>query len=443
MIPRYTRTEMAKIWEPENKYKIWLEIEIKACEAFNKLGIVPDYALKKIKEKAKFDIKRIDEIEKKVKHDVIAFLTCVGEYIGEESRYLHFGMTSSDVLDTAFALQLKQAGNLLLEDITQLMAVLKDKAFEYKNTPIIGRSHGVHAEPTTFGLKMAIFYEEMKRNRERLVNAIENISYGQISGAVGNFANINPFVEEYVCSALGLKPEPISTQIIQRDRHAQFFSTLAIIASTIEQLATEIRHLQRTEVREAEEYFTEGQKGSSAMPHKRNPIISENLTGLARIVRSYVMPALENIALWHERDISHSSVERIIGPDATIALDYMLYRATELVKNLIVYPENMQKNLDITGGLIYSQRLLLMLADSGISREEAYELVQKNAMKAWKENLNFKELIKNDKKIKKYLTDEDIERAFDISYYTKNVDYIFSRVFNNETPDVNMKKRKK
>lgn len=443
MIPRYTRTEMAKIWEPENKYKIWLEIEIKACEAFNKLGIVPDYALKKIKEKAKFDIKRIDEIEKKVKHDVIAFLTCVGEYIGEESRYLHFGMTSSDVLDTAFALQLKQAGNLLLEDITQLMAVLKDKAFEYKNTPIIGRSHGVHAEPTTFGLKMAIFYEEMKRNRERLVNAIENISYGQISGAVGNFANINPFVEEYVCSALGLKPEPISTQIIQRDRHAQFFSTLAIIASTIEQLATEIRHLQRTEVREAEEYFTEGQKGSSAMPHKRNPIISENLTGLARIVRSYVMPALENIALWHERDISHSSVERIIGPDATIALDYMLYRATELVKNLIVYPENMQKNLDITGGLIYSQRLLLMLADSGISREEAYELVQKNAMKAWKENLNFKELIKNDKKIKKYLTDEDIERAFDISYYTKNVDYIFSRVFNNETPDINMKKRKK
>lgn len=443
MIPRYTRTEMAKIWEPENKYKIWLEIEIKACEAFNKLGIVPDYALKKIKEKAKFDIKRIDEIEKKVKHDVIAFLTCVGEYIGEESRYLHFGMTSSDVLDTAFALQLKQAGNLLLEDITQLMAVLKNKAFEYKNTPIIGRSHGVHAEPTTFGLKMAIFYEEMKRNRERLVNAIENISYGQISGAVGNFANINPFVEEYVCSALGLKPEPISTQIIQRDRHAQFFSTLAIIASTIEQLATEIRHLQRTEVREAEEYFTEGQKGSSAMPHKRNPIISENLTGLARIVRSYVIPALENIALWHERDISHSSVERIIGPDATIALDYMLYRATELVKNLIVYPENMQKNLDITGGLIYSQRLLLMLADSGISREEAYELVQKNAMKAWKENLNFKELIKNDKKIKKYLTDEDIERAFDISYYTKNVDYIFSRVFNNETPDVNMKKRKK
>jgi len=443
VIPRYTRTEMAKIWEPENKYKIWLEIEIKACEAFNKLGIVPDYALKKIKEKAKFDIKRIDEIEKKVKHDVIAFLTCVGEYIGEESRYLHFGMTSSDVLDTAFALQLKQAGNLLLEDITQLMAVLKNKAFEYKNTPIIGRSHGVHAEPTTFGLKMAIFYEEMKRNRERLVNAIENISYGQISGAVGNFANINPFVEEYVCSALGLKPEPISTQIIQRDRHAQFFSTLAIIASTIEQLATEIRHLQRTEVREAEEYFTEGQKGSSAMPHKRNPIISENLTGLARIVRSYVIPALENIALWHERDISHSSVERIIGPDATIALDYMLYRATELVKNLIVYPENMQKNLDITGGLIYSQRLLLMLADSGISREEAYELVQKNAMKAWKENLNFKELIKNDKKIKKYLTDEDIERAFDISYYTKNVDYIFSRVFNNETPDVNMKKRKK
>ncbi len=429
MIPRYTRAEMAKIWDQENKYKIWLEIEIKACEAFNKLGMVPDSALKKIKEKARFDIKRIDEIEKIVKHDVIAFLTCVGEYIGEESRYLHFGMTSSDVIDTAFAIQLKQAGNLLVEDINKLMEELKEKALRYKDTPIIGRSHGVHAEPTTFGLKMAIFYEEMKRNKKRLLDAIENISYGQISGAVGNFANINPFVEEYVCNALGLKPEPISTQIIQRDRHAQFFSTLAIIASTIEQIATEIRHLQRTEVREAEEYFAEGQKGSSAMPHKRNPIISENLTGLARIVRSCVIPALENVVLWHERDISHSSVERIIGPDATIALDYMLYRATELIKNLIVYPENMQKNLDITGGLIYSQRLLLMLADSGISREEAYELVQKNAMKAWKENLNFKELIKNDKKIKKYLTNEDIERAFDIGYYIKNVDYIFSRVF--------------
>lgn len=443
MIPRYTRKEMAKIWEPENKFKIWLEIEIKACEAFNKLGMVPDKALKKIKEKANFDIKRIDEIEKKVKHDVIAFLTCVGEHIGEEARYLHFGMTSSDVLDTAFAVQLKQAGTLLLDGIDKLMTALKDKALEYKHTPIIGRSHGVHAEPTTFGLKMAVFYEEMKRNRERLLYAIENISYGQISGAVGNFANINPFVEEYVCSALGLKPEPVSTQIIQRDRHAQFFSTLAIIASTIEQLAIEIRHLQRTEVREAEEYFTEGQKGSSAMPHKRNPIISENLTGLARIVRSYTIPALENIALWHERDISHSSVERIIGPDATIALDYMLYRATELVKNLIVYPENMQKNLELTNGLIYSQRLLLMLADSGISREEAYELVQKNAMKAWKENLNFKELIKNDKKIKKYLTDDDIERAFDISYYTKNVDYIFSRVFGEETKKLKTKKGKK
>lgn len=443
MIPRYTRKEMAKIWEPENKFKIWLEIEIKACEAFNKLGIVPDKALKKIKERANFDIKRIDEIEKKVKHDVIAFLTCVGEYIGEEARYLHFGMTSSDVLDTAFAVQLKQAGNLILDGIDQLMTTLKAKALEYKNTPIIGRSHGVHAEPTTFGLKMAVFYEEMKRNRERLIFAIENISYGQISGAVGNFANINPFVEEYVCSALGLKPEPVSTQIIQRDRHAHFFSTLAIIASTIEQLATEIRHLQRTEVREAEEYFTEGQKGSSAMPHKRNPIISENLTGLARIVRSYVIPAMENIALWHERDISHSSVERIIGPDATIALDYMLYRATELVRNLIVYPENMQKNLELTHGLIYSQRLLLMLADSGISREEAYELVQKNAMKAWKENLNFKKLIKNDKKIKKYLTDDDIERAFDISYYTKNVDYIFSRVFGEEKTYVKTKKGKK
>ncbi len=429
MIPRYTRPEMAKIWEPENKFKIWLDIELKACEAFNKLGLVPDKALKKIKERARFDIQRIDEIEKIVKHDVIAFLTCVGEYIGEESRYLHFGMTSSDVLDTAFAVQLKQAGELLLKDIDELMEVLKNKAFEYKDTPVIGRSHGVHAEPTTFGLKMAVFYEEMKRNKERLINAIENISYGQISGAVGNFANINPFVEEYVCNALGLKPEPVSTQIIQRDRHAHFFSTLAIIASTIEQIAIEIRHLQRTEVREAEEYFSEGQKGSSAMPHKRNPIISENLTGLARIVRSYVIPALENIPLWHERDISHSSVERIIGPDATIALDYMLYRTTELIKNLIVYPENMQKNLELTKGLIFSQRVLLMLTDAGITREKAYEIVQRNAMKAWKENTSFKKLIENDKDVKKYLTKYDIERAFDISYYTKNVDYIFRRVF--------------
>lgn len=440
MIPRYTRPEMAKIWEPENKFKIWLDIEIKACEAFNKLGFVPDKALKKIKERAKFDVKRIDEIEKTVKHDVIAFLTCVGEYIGEESRYLHFGMTSSDVLDTAFAVQLKQAGELLLKGIDNLMLALKEKAFQYKNTPVIGRSHGVHAEPTTFGLKMAVFYEEMKRNKERLIQSIENISYGQISGAVGNFANINPFVEEYVCKALGLKPEPVSTQVIQRDRHAQYFTTLAIIASTIEQIATEIRHLQRTEVREAEEYFTEGQKGSSAMPHKRNPIISENLTGLARIVRSYVIPALENVSLWHERDISHSSVERIIGPDATIVLDYMLYRATELIKNLIVYPENMEKNLELTKGLIYSQRLLLMLADSGITRERAYELVQRNAMKAWKENMNFKELVLKDREIKKYLTKGDIERAFDVGYYTKNVDYIFSRVFEEEKVT---KKRKK
>lgn len=439
MIPRYSREEMSKIWEQENKYKIWLDIEIAACEAFNKLGLVPDKALKKIKEKAKFNVKRIDEIEKTVKHDVIAFLTCVSEYIGPESRYLHFGMTSSDVLDTAFAIQLKQAGELLLKDIDELMMALKEKAFQYKDTPIIGRSHGVHAEPTTFGLKIAVFYEEMKRNRERLLQAIDNIAYGQISGAVGNFANINPFVEEYVCNILGLKPEPVSTQVIQRDRHAQYFTTLGIIASTIEHLAVEIRHLQRTEVREAEEYFSEGQKGSSAMPHKRNPIITENLTGLARIVRSYAIPAMENIPLWHERDISHSSVERIIGPDATIALDYMFYRATNVIKNLIVYPENMQKNINITGGLIYSQRLLLSLTESGMTREKAYELVQKNAMKAWKEGLNFKKLIENDGEIKKYLSKDHIESVFDIGYYIKNVDYIFSRVFS----DFITKKKKK
>ncbi len=429
MIKRYSREEMSKIWEPENRFKIWLDIEIAACEAFHKLGLVPKKSLDNIKKKANFDINRIDEIEAVVKHDVIAFLTSVGEFIGEDSRFLHYGMTSSDVLDTSLAVQLKQAGLLILKGMDNLLEALKDKAFQYKNTPTIGRSHGIHAEPTTFGLKMALFYEAMKRNKERFERAVENIAYGKISGAVGNFANINPFVENYVCDKLGLKPEPVSTQIIQRDRHAEYFLTLSLIATTVEQIAVEIRHLQRTEVREAEEFFSKGQKGSSAMPHKRNPIISENLSGLARLVRGYAVSSLENIPLWHERDISHSSVERVIAPDATIVVDFMLYRATNLIKNLIVYPENMLKNLNATKGLIFSQRILLMLTEAGIKREKAYEIVQKNAMKSWEEGYDFKELIKNDKDVKKYLNLSDIENAFDIDYYLKNVDFIFERVF--------------
>jgi len=429
MIERYSRKEMAKIWEPENKFKIWLDIELAACEAFHKLGLVPKKSLDNIKKKANFDIKRIDEIELTVKHDVIAFLTSVGEFIGEDSRFLHYGMTSSDVLDTSLAVQLKQAGELILKGIDAVLDALKEKALQYKHTPTIGRSHGIHAEPTTFGLKMALFYEAMKRNRLRFERALENISYGKISGAVGNFANINPFVENYVCEKLGLKPEPVSTQIIQRDRHAEYFLALSLIATTIEQIAVEIRHLQRTEVREVEEFFSKGQKGSSAMPHKRNPIISENLTGLARLVRGYAISSLENIPLWHERDISHSSVERVIGPDATILIDFMLFRATNLIKNLIVYPENMLKNLNATKGLIFSQRLLLMLTESGIKREKAYEIVQRNAMKSWEEGQDFKKLIKNDKDVKKYLKTGEIESAFDIEYYLKNVDFIFDRVF--------------
>lgn len=429
MIERYSRKEMTKIWDTENRFKIWLEIELSACEAFNKLGLIPDKALKNIKTKANFNLKRINEIESVVKHDVIAFLTSVGEFIGEDSRYLHYGMTSSDVLDTSFAIQLKQAGELILAGINNLLDNLKEKAFQYKKTPTIGRSHGIHAEPTTFGLKMALFYEAMNRNKTRFERAVENISYGKISGAVGNFANINPFVENYVCNKLGLKPEPVSTQIIQRDRHAEYFLTLSLIASTIEQIAVEIRHLQRTEVREAEEFFSKGQKGSSAMPHKRNPIVSENLSGLARLVRGYALASLENIPLWHERDISHSSVERVIGPDATILIDFMLFRTANLIKNLIVYPEIMLKNLNATRGLVFSQRILLMLAESGIKREKAYEIVQRNAMKCWEEGYDFKELIKKDKDVKNYLKSNEIESAFDIEYYLKNVDFIFERVF--------------
>jgi adenylosuccinate lyase len=429
MLERYSRKVLQDIWTAENRFRIWLDIEIAACEAFNKLGFVPDKALKKIKKLADFDVKRINEIEAVVKHDVIAFLTSVGEFIGEESRYLHYGMTSSDVLDTALAVQLKQSGEIILKDIDGLMAALKEKAYAYKDTPMIGRSHGIHAEPTSFGLKMALFYEAMKRNRYRVRQAVENIAYGKISGAVGNFANINPFVENYVCKKLGLNPEPVSTQIVQRDRHAEYFQTLAITAGTIEQIAVEIRHLQRTEVLEAEEFFSKGQKGSSAMPHKRNPILSENISGLARLVRGYAFSSLENIPLWHERDISHSSVERVIGPDATILVDFMLYRATGLIKNLLVYPENMMKNLNLTRGLVFSQKLLLMITECGAKRETAYEIIQRNAMRSWEKGLDFKELILKDKDVKKYLTDKEIDAAFDIGYYLKNVDFIFKRVF--------------
>ncbi len=429
MIERYTRKEMAKIWSQEEKFKTWLKIEILACEAWNRLGFIPDSAMRDIKERASFDIKRIDELEKTVKHDVIAFLTNVSENVGESSRYIHFGMTSSDVLDTCFAVQLGSAADLIIEDIKELLTVLKKLAFKYKDTPMIGRTHGVHAEPITFGLKAAIWYEEMSRNLERMKLAKETISYGKISGAVGTFSTLVPEVENYVCEKLGLKPEPVSNQIIQRDRHAQFFTTLAIIASSIEKIALEIRHLQRTEVLEAEEPFTEGQKGSSAMPHKRNPILSENLCGLARLVRGYAFSSLENVALWHERDISHSSVERVIGPDATILVDFMLARLTSLLSGLEVYPENMAKNLRITKGLIFSERVLLELVKKGLRREEAYTIVQRNAMKARKDNVEFIEVLKNDEEVSKFLTQEEIERCFELKHHLSHVDRIFSRVF--------------
>ncbi|MBI5892976.1 MAG: adenylosuccinate lyase [Deltaproteobacteria bacterium] len=431
MIERYARKDMAKIWETENRFKKWLDIEVAACEAWAKLGEIPNNAVKNIRDKACFDIKRIDEIEAVVKHDVIAFLTSVAEFVGTDSRYIHKGMTSSDVLDTSLAILLKEASDLIITGIKSMMGVLKEKAFEYKDTVMIGRSHGIHAEPITFGLKMALWHEEMKRNLERMKTAKDIISYGKISGAVGTFANIPPFVEEYVCKKLGLKPAPVSTQIIQRDRHAEYFTTLAIIASSVEKFAVEIRHLQRTEVLEAEEPFTKGQKGSSAMPHKRNPVLSENLTGLARLVRGYANAAMENIPLWHERDISHSSVERVIAPDAAILVDFMLNRMTGLIKDLNVYPENMKKNLDKMKGLINSQRVLLALAEKGASREDAYKVVQRNAMKVWAKGMNFKTLLLKDKDVVKYLSKKEISELFDIAYHLKNVDYIFKRVFKN------------
>jgi adenylosuccinate lyase len=432
MIPRYTRPEMAAIWEPQTRFRIWFEIEAHATDCLAELGVVPKAAAAKIWEKGKdavFDVARIDEIEAVTKHDVIAFLTHLSEIVGPEARFVHQGMTSSDVLDTCFNIQLTRAADLLIADVDGLLAALKRRAFEHRDTVCVGRSHGIHAEPTTFGLKLAQAYAEFARGRERLVMARREVATCAISGAVGTFANIDPRVEEYVAAKMGLAPEPVSTQVIPRDRHAMYFAALAVVASSIERLATEIRHLQRTEVLEAEEYFSPGQKGSSAMPHKRNPVLTENLTGLARLVRSAVIPALENVALWHERDISHSSVERGIGPDATVHLDFALKRMTSVIDKLLVYPENMRRNLDRLGGLIHSQRVLLALTQKGMSREESYAAVQRNAMPVWRGEGNFLELLKADKEVSALLSAAELESLFDLGYHTKHVDTIFRRVF--------------
>ena len=427
MIERYSRKELKAIWEDYNKYSIWLDIELAAAEAMEKLKIIPRGVVKKVKSKAKINVKRISDIEDKVKHDVIAFLTSIAERSGKEARYLHKGMTSSDVLDTCFNLQLKQSGEILLKDIDELLKSIKKQAIKHKFTLCIGRSHGIHAEPITFGLKMLTFYQEFLRNKKRLESSIKEISTCAISGAVGTFANIDPRVENYVAKKLKLNVEPVSTQIIPRDRHAQFFSTLGIIASSIERFAVEIRHLQRTEVLEVEEFFGKKQKGSSAMPHKKNPILSENLTGLARLIRSSVVPALENVALWHERDISHSAVERNIGPDSTIALDFALCRLSNVVKNLNIYPKNMMKNLNITNGIFFSQRVLIELTNVGFSREEAYKIVQKNAMKSWNDNSPFYENIASDKKITNKIPVNKLKKLFNFSYHTKKINIIFKR----------------
>ena len=432
MIPRYTRPEMAAIWAPQTRYRIWFEIEAHAADAMADLGIVPPEAARAIWAKGKdatFDVARIEEIEREVKHDVVAFLTHLAEIVGPEARFVHQGMTSSDVLDTCFNVQLVRAADLLIKDVDALLAALKRRAFEHKLTPTIGRSHGVHAEPTTFGLKLASAYAEFARARARLDAARKDVAHCAISGAVGTFANVDPRVEAHVAKTMGLRVEPISTQVVPRDRHAMYFATLAVIASSIERLATEIRHLQRTEVQEAEEFFAPGQKGSSAMPHKRNPVLSENLTGLARMVRAYALPALENVALWHERDISHSSVERMIGPDATATLDFALHRLTGLIDALVVYPANMKKNLERLGGLVHSQRLLLALTQKGLSRENAYRLVQASAMKAWRGEGDFLALIRADPEIARALTPAEIEACFDLDYHLKHVDTIFRRVF--------------
>ena len=429
MIKRYTREEMGSLWNDENRFKAWLKVEVAACEAMAELGIIPKEAAENISKNADFNVQRILEIEQETKHDVIAFLTNVAEYVGEDARFIHKGMTSSDVLDTSFAWLLKRAGEMILQGVDKLLAAIKKQAMEHKYTPMVGRSHGIHAEPITFGLKMAVFYDEVKRDRLRIENAIKTISYGKISGAVGTFANTPPEVEALVCKKLGLSPAPASTQIIQRDRHAEFFSALAITACTIEKIAVEIRHLQRTEVLEAQEYFSKGQKGSSAMPHKRNPIGSENMSGLARVVRSNALAAMENVALWHERDISHSSVERIIGPDSTILMDYMLNRISGLVGNLIINADRMLENLNLMKGLIFSQQILLALAEAGVSRENAYKMVQTQAMRVWDEGADFKTLVLACPDIKSHLSNEAIEEIFDLDYHFKHVDTIFSRVF--------------
>ncbi len=429
MIPRYSRSDMVAIWEPETRFRIWFEIEAHAMDALAELGVVPKDAAKAVWEKGGFDIARIDEVEREVKHDVIAFLTSLAEHVGPEARFVHQGMTSSDVLDTCLNVQLVRAADIMIADVDALLVVLKRRAVEHKFTPTIGRSHGIHAEPTTFGLKLAQAYVEFERNRARLVAAREEVATCAISGAVGTFANIDPRVEAHVAKAMGLSIEPVSTQVIPRDRHAMYFATLGVVASSVERLATEIRHLQRTEVLEAEEYFSPGQKGSSAMPHKRNPVLTENLTGLARLVRGYVTPALENVALWHERDISHSSVERMIGPDATVTLDFALARLTNVMDKLVIYPERMQKNLDRMGGLVHSQRVLLALTQAGISREDSYRLVQRSAMKVWESDgqLSLLDLLKADPEVT--LPDADLEALFDLDYHFKHVDTVFERVF--------------
>lgn len=435
MIARYTRPEIGSIWTDENRFKIWLEIELLACDEQEKLGVIPKGVTKGIREKAKFDTARVLEIEETTKHDVIAFLTNVAEYVGADSRFVHLGMTSSDVVDTAFSVQCKQASEILLKDIDALIAALKKRANEHKYTPCIGRTHGIHAEPMTFGLKLALFYAEMLRAKERMTRAVETISVGKISGAVGTFEHIDPSVEAYVCKNLGLKAAPISTQIIQRDRHAEYFTTIALVGATLEKIAVELRHLQRTEVREAEEFFSKGQKGSSAMPHKRNPITMERVTGLARLLRGYAQTAMENVALWHERDISHSSTERVIGPDATITLDYMLSLVTKTIETMYVYPEAMKRNLELTRGLVFSQPVLLVLAKGGLSREESYAIVQRNAMKVWElaaegkdPHITFRSLLEADPDISGRITSKQFDEAFDPKAAMKNVDLVFGRV---------------
>lgn len=428
MIKRYTGKAMGDIWSDKNRYKTWLKVELLACEAMAEIGKIPEKALQNIK-KASFSVKRIEEIESKTKHDVIAFLTAVSERVGPDARYIHMGLTSSDVLDTSMACLMKQAGALILKNCNRLLDIIRKRAFEHKDTVMVGRTHGIHAEPITFGLKLAVWYDEMRRNQKRFERAVEIISFGKLSGAVGTFANTPPEVEAYVCRKLNLKVAPVSTQIIQRDRYGEYFTALAIMGSSIEKMAMEIRHLQRTEVLEAEEFFTKGQKGSSAMPHKRNPIGSENLSGLARIIRSNAMAALENIPLWHERDISHSSVERIIGPDSTILIDFMLNRISGIIKNLVVYPKTMEKNLRLLKGLIFSQQVLLALATAGLSREDAYAIVQTHAMRAWEEKKDFRALIVNDKKILDHMSRKKIEEIFDVNHHLKYISAIFNRVF--------------